>query len=180
MLSIHIPKSEKFNNLTGEFIYIKEQTLHLEHSLISISKWESKWHKPFLSKEEKTEEEIAYYVRCMIINNNVDAYACYGLTEDNYKEISNYIEDPMTATWFKDDKSKPTNHEIITSELIYYWMIALNIPVEFEKWHINRLLTLIKICNIKNTPPKKMSKNEILNRNRALNEARRQANHSKG
>ena len=182
MLPITIPATEKYNELTNEFIYRKEQKLLLEHSLVSLSKWESKWHKPFLSskKDSKTQEETIDYVRCMTITQNVDPAVYYDLTPDNYAKIQAYIDDPMTATTFSDIQKGRPNFEIITSELIYYWMIAYNVPVEFEKWHLNRLLTLIKVCSIKNTPPKKMSKKEIMSRNAALNASRRQAHNSRG
>lgn len=182
MLSIVVPQAEKFNEATNEFIYIKEQKLQLEHSLVSLSKWESRWHKPFLSSKNnnKSQEEIIDYIRCMTITQNVDSNVYYNLTQKNYDKIQAYIDDPMTATTFSDIQKTAPSREIITSELIYYWMIAYNVPVEFEKWHLNRLLTLIKVCSIKNTPPKKMSKREIMNRNAALNASRRKAHNSKG
>lgn len=182
MLKITIPASEKFNEETNEFIYKKEQNLVLEHSLVSLSKWESRWHEPFLSskKENKTNEQIIDYIRCMTLTQNVDPSVYYDLTPDNYKKIQAYIDNTMTATTFNHLQQNKPSTEVITSELIYYWMIAYNVPVEFEKWHLNRLLTLIKVCSIKNTPPKKMSKREIMNRNAALNASRRKAFNSKG
>lgn len=181
MLHIVIPDGEYFNEKTGEFINIKETKLQLEHSLISLSKWESKWCKPFLSNDVKTEEENIDYVRCMTINQNIDPNVYYGITPSVLKEISDYINAPMTATWFSEDKNKAKkNKEVITNELIYYWMVALQIPFECERWHINRLLTLIRICNIKNEPPKQMSKKDLLNRNKSLNAARRAKLGSRG
>lgn len=181
MLPITIPEGEFYNEQTGEFISIKETKLQLEHSLISLSKWESKWCKPFLSKEPKTEEQNRDYVRCMTINQNVDPLVYYGITPKLLEEISNYINAPMTATWFSEDKNKAKkNNEVITNELIYYWMVALQIPFECERWHINRLLTLIRICNIKNEPPKKMNTKDLLNRNKSLNAARRARLGSRG
>ena len=180
MLTITIPATEEFNEITGEFVYTKEQTLQLEHSLISISKWESKWCKPFLGKQEKSSEEIIDYIKCMTLNKSVsdDVYGC--LTQANISEINDYIGAPMTATTFSDEKNGKHNREIITAELVYYWMIALQIPFECQKWHINRLLTLIRVCNIKNTPPKKMSKRDVMSRNAALNAARRKQMNTKG
>lgn len=181
MLSITIPASEEFDSSKNEFINRKEQTLQLEHSLVSISKWESRWHKPFLAdKNPKSSEEILDYIRCMTVTQNVDPSTYLYLTRDNYEKIQRYIDDPMTATTFNDMQQNRPSREIITSELIYYWMIAYQVPVEFEKWHLNRLLTLIRVCSIKNTPPKKMSKREIINRNAKLNAARRKALNSKG
>ena len=180
MLTITIPESEEFDSEKGEFLYGKEITLTLEHSLVSISKWESKWHKPFLSKDEKTREEVIDYVRCMTLTQNIDPSNYRRLTPDNFKEIEEYINNPMTATWFNEKEKGKPNRDIITSELIYYWMVALQIPFECQKWHLNRLLTLIRICNIKNAPPKKMSKKDILSRNHSLNAARRAAAGSKG
>ena len=181
MLTITIPATEKYDEIRGEFIYAKEQTLQLEHSLVSISKWESKWCKPFLdSKREKSNEEVIDYVKCMTLNKNVDESAYLCLTQANIAAINDYIGAPMTATYFSNTDKGKKNNEQTTSELIYYWMIALNIPFECQKWHINRLLTLIRVCNIKNQPPKKMSKREIMSRNAALNAARRQQMNTKG
>lgn len=173
MLRITIPACEYFNEETSEFIEMKEQMLQLEHSLVSLSKWESKWHKPFLDDKEKSLEETIDYIRCMTLTQNVDPLVYSRLTPKNIKEINDYLSNPMTATTFGEDKSKSTNREIITSELVYYWMIALNIPFECQKWHLNRLLTLIRVCNVKNQPEKKLSQNELLRRNAALNAERR-------
>lgn len=163
---------EFYDEDNNEFIMFNEQVLQLEHSLVSISKWESKWHIPFLDGKDKTLEQIIDYVRCMTITQNVKPEVYNRLTEDNLKAINDYIENPMTATTFSDINQRPSR-EIITSEIIYYWMVSFNIPFECQKWHLNKLLTLIKVCNIKNSPPKKMSRQEILSRNRALNEARK-------
>lgn len=179
MLSIIIPESEYYDELNERFIVYKEQALRLEHSLVSISKWESKWGKPFLSKDDKTMDEIIDYVRCMTITQNVDPDVYYRLTETNLLEVNDYIDKPMTATTFNDERGGG-NREIITSEIIYYWMITFNIPFECQKWHLNRLLTLIRVCNVKTNPPKKMSKTEILRRNKELNEARKQRLNTRG
>lgn len=181
MLQIIIPEREVYDETHNEFLMIKETKLQLEHSLISLSKWESKWCKPFLSETPKTSEENVDYVRCMTINQGVDPNVYYGITPAQIKEISDYINAPMTATWFSEDKKNAKkNKEVITNELIYYWMVALQIPFECEKWHINRLLTLIRVCNIKNEPPKKMSKHDLMSRNKSLNAARKAASHSRG
>ena len=180
MLRITIPAVEQWDERKQEFVTTKEQTLQLEHSLVSLSKWESKWCKPFLSKQEKTFEETLDYIKCMTITQNVDPEVYNYLTNKNIEEINKYIEAPMTATYFLDDKTANPSREQITAELIYYWMIALNIPFECQKWHLNRLLTLIKVCNIKNQPPKKRSKKEIMSRNAALNAARRKQLNTKG
>lgn len=182
MLTITIPPMEFFDEQKEEFVTIQGQTIQLEHSLVSVSKWESKWHKAFLGKNEKTSEETLDYIRCMTITKNVNPIVYTLLSPQQIKEITDYIEAPMTATWFSEDKNKTGKNsgETITSELIYYWMIALQIPVEFQRWHLNRLLTLIRVCNLKNTPPKKMSKREIMQRNRSLNEARKNALNTRG
>ena len=181
MLRIEIPiNPEGWDEKRQEFVKPKTQILQLEHCLVSLSKWESKWCKPFFSNEEKSYEEVLDYIKCMTITQNVDPEVYNHLTESNITDINNYINAPMTATTFTNDKGHGNNREIITSELVYYWMIALNIPVEFQKWHINRLLTLIRVCEIKNSPQKKMSKNEIMSRNAALNEARRKKLNSRG
>lgn len=179
MLKITIPSREMFDEKTQEFFQTKEYTLQLEHSLVSISKWESKWNKPFLANNDKTISETLDYIRCMTITQNVDPSVYNRLSRSNIDIINKYIEAPMTATTFSTHESN-RSREIITSELIYYWMISLNIPMECQKWHINRLLTLIRVCNVKNTPPKKMSRREIMNRNAALNAARRKQLNSKG
>lgn len=181
MLQITIPATEQWDERKQEFVSTKEQTLQLEHSLISISKWESKWKKAFLTKQEKTDEETIDYVRCMTLTKNVDPEVYYCLTRDNIKEINAYIEDTMTATYISEEKgSKSSSREQVTSELIYYWMSAFQLPPEYERWHLNRLLTLIKICNIKNSPPKKHSRRELMSRNAALNAARRKQFNSPG
>lgn len=179
MLQLNINSQEFFNEKTSEFMEIKQQSIKLEHSLVSISKWESKYHKPFLSKENKTLEELQYYVKCMTLTPNVDDNLYLALSKENWNEINNYMDDSMTATWFKGNDNYG-NREVITSELIYYWMIACEIPFECQKWHINRLFTLIRICNIKNAPSKKMSKRDIMSKNTALNAARRAKMNSRG
>ena len=180
MLEIVIPESEQWDEVKQEFISTKEQTLKLEHSLVSLSKWESKWCQPFLSKKEKTVEQTIDYIKCMTLTQNVDPNVYNLLTKDNILKINEYISAPMTATTFHQENKGGGNGELITSELIYYWMVSLNIPFECQKWHLNRLFTLIKVCSIKNQPPKKMSKKDILSRNASLNAARRKQLNSKG
>ena len=181
MLQIVVPLSpEGWDEEKQEFVEPIVQILHLEHSLVSLSKWESNWCKAFFSKREKTHEEIMDYIKCMTLTENVpdEVYAC--LTDENIARINKYIENPMTATHVSDDRPGKTSHETVTSELIYCWMIALNIPFECKEWHLNRLLTLIRVCNAKNQPPKKMSTRDIMSRNAALNAARRAKLNSKG
>lgn len=181
MLTLRIPISQEgWDEEKQEFVEPRYQTLQLEHSLVSLSKWESKWQKPFYSKKEMTDEEALDYIKCMTLSKNVDPDVYKHITRENVKEVMDYIENPMTATTFgKNDKGQ-VNKEVITSELIYYWMIASNIPLECQKWHLNRLITLIRVCSIKNTPPKKRSKREIMSRNAALNAARRQQMNTSG
>lgn len=180
MLQITVPAADLFDERTNEFIVTKEQTLQLEHSLVSLSKWESKWNKAFLSKKDKTNEETIDYVRCMTLTKNVDPNVYRCLTPQNIEAIQEYIAAPMTATYFHDEKIMGRSRDTVTAELVYYWMISCNIPFECQKWHLNRLFALIKVCSIKNAPPKKMSKGEIMRRNRALNEARKQQMHTRG
>lgn len=180
MLEITIPSQELWNEITQEFIITKEYTIRLEHSLVSISKWESKWHKPYLSNAPKSTEEVIDYIRCMTLTQNVDPDAYYSLSAENLSQINEYIKNPMTATWFSKGQGGGIDGEVVTSELIYYWMITLHIPTEFQKWHINRLLTLIRVCNIKSQPQKKMSTREIIERNKKLNEMRKQQLKTKG
>lgn len=181
MLQLVIPLGpEIFDDEKQEFVTPDTKTLQLEHSLVSLSKWESKWCKPFFSKDEKTPEETIDYIKCMTITQNVKDEVYSHLTRDNIMQINNYIEAPMTATTFSKNKKGNSSREIITSELIYYWMIELNIPSEYQKWHLNRLLTLIQVCNVKNEPAKKMSNKEIMSRNRALNAARKKKLNTRG
>ncbi len=179
MLQVEVPEREVFNEKTSEFITLPSQVLQLEHSLISISKWESKWHVPFLTQDRKTIEQTIDYIRCMTINKRVDPRVYNSLPDKILTEINEYIENPMTATWFKEDPNAKVSREIITSEILYYQMIEIGIPFECERWHINRLLTLIRVYSEKKNP-KKMSANEVRRRNAELNAARRAKMKTKG
>ncbi len=181
MLRLTIMSPESWDEEKEEFIPPKRiQTLQLEHSLVSLSKWESRWCKSFLGLKEKTFEETIDYVRCMTLTQNVDPEVYYKLTDGNLNEIYAYINAPMSATHFSDEEKRATGSEVYTAEIIYYQMIALNIPFECQKWHLNRLLTLIRVCDIKNRPPKKRSRREIMRRNAALNAARRKRYNTRG
>ena len=181
MLQITVELSpEGWDEIKQEFVDPKTITLQLEHSLVSISKWESKWCKSFITTPNKTLEETIDYIKCMTITPNVKPEVYERLSSENITQINNYIEAPMTATYFNDNKNGKGGRESITSELIYYWMISLNIPFECQKWHLNRLIALIRVCQIKNSPPKKMSRGEIMSRNAALNAARKQQLNTKG
>lgn len=178
MLDLIVPGHEYFDDDKNEFVTTKQTKLTLEHSLISLSKWESKWEKPFLSSDKSSSETIDY-IRCMTLTQNVDPLVYKSLSAENIQDVIKYIDAPMTATKIKAEK-RARNNETVTAELIYYWMIALNIPFECQKWHLNKLLTLIEVCSIKSQPQKKMSKNEILRNNRELNAARRAKYKTKG
>ena len=181
MLTITVPISpEGWDEEKQEFVEPKYKTLQMEHSLISLSKWESKWRKPFYSKKDVSSEEMLDYIKCMTLTEDVDDDVYNHLTQKNVETIKKYIDNPMTATTFRKDTKNPTNGETITSELIYYWMISSNIPFECQEWHLNRLITLIRVCSIKNAPPKKMSKRDIMSRNAALNASRRKQMNTKG
>ena len=182
MLELYIPPIEGWDESKNEFVKFEGRKLTLEHSLVSLSKWESKWHKPFLTKEPMSPEETIDYIRCMTITQNVDSEVYQYLTAKNMEEVKDYIQNPMTATTFREgiEKQGRINNEQITSELIYYWMTVLQIPSKYEKWHLNRLITLIRICNIKNQPPKKIGKRAQINQYAALNEARRKQFNTKG
>ena len=180
MLQITVPGVEIYDEKNNEFLYTKERTLQLEHSLVSLSKWESKWCKPFISKTDKTNEEVKDYVKCMTITQNVEPDVYERLTAQNYEEIETYINAPMTATTFREGRLGRKSGGIVTNEIIYYWMVSLGSDKEYEKWHLNRLLTFIRVCNEKNAPAKKMSPTEIMKNNAALNAARRQKLNSKG
>lgn len=179
MLRITVPGFEGYDEIKEEFVDVKSMVLILEHSLVSLSKWESKWCKPFLSDSDKTVEETLDYIRCMTITQNVPPEIYFRIDDSIIKTVNDYIGSPMTATVINNRNGKKSR-EIITSELIYYWMIALNVPFECQKWHLNRLLTLINVCNIKNKPAKKMGRREILTRNAELNAIRRKALNSSG
>lgn len=180
MLTITIPAIEMYDEVNNEFIATsKEVSMQLEHSLVSISKWEATWQKPFLSKETKTIEESIDYIKCMTITQNIKDEVYRLITDNILRTVSEYIENGMTATRITKN-NKSTNKEIMTSEVIYYYMTELNIPFECQKWHLNRLLTLIDICSIKRTAPKKGSQKELLSRNTELNAARRAANKTSG
>lgn len=181
MLELVIQETEFFNNSTNEFLTVPETTLKLEHSLHAISKWESKWGKPFLTKDKKTDVEVRDYVKCMLTEKT--PYSDLIIANLNYEQeslIADYIEAPMTATWFSKTQEEKPNKKIITAEIIYYWMISQNIPLECEHWHLNKLLTLIKVCGIENAPKKKMSRAEEARSRSALNRARRMSSGSKG
>lgn len=181
MLRLEIPlTSEGWDEKNQVFIEPKTVTLQLEHSLVSLQKWESKWCKAFLTNENKTPEETLDYIKCMTITQNVNPDVYNHLTSRNIQQVNDYIAAPMTATYFSEDKKGKGGRELVTAELIYYWMIALNIPFECKKWHLNQLLTLVKVCNIKNEPPKKRSKRDIMSRNAALNAARRKQYNTRG
>lgn len=188
MFEIIIPEQhyEFFDEKTQEFlptIDIKETKLQLEHSLISLKKWEQKWHKAFLKDEEKTKEELLDYIRCMTLNHGIDQNIYNWVPADVMESVLTYIKDPMTATWFSDSSlvgCQRTSRETVTAEIIYYWMISLNIPVEFQKWHLNQLLTLIKVVNIKNQKEKKIDKKAAARERARLNAKRRAQYNSKG
>lgn len=189
MLEITVPEQhyEFFDEDLEQFFYIDldhDVVLRLEHSLKALRKWENKTHKPFIKDEEKTKEEIIEYIRCMTLNEEKIPPEAYQLIpNEELIRIKEYIDDPMTATWFKKNKNgmMGTSREVITAEIIYYWMIALNIPREYEEWHLNQLMTLIKVVSIKNNPKKeKVNKRDAARERAALNAQRRAKYNSKG
>lgn len=181
MLKITIPSNEYWDEVKEEFIKTKEQTLQLEHSLVSISKWEAKYNKEFLSKEAKTKDEVLYYVQCMTLTQNVDPSVYNRLTRQNFTDINNYIDAPMTASSVREEKYfNGVNRERVTSELIYYWMIVLGIPFECQKWHLNRLLMLIRICNAKNKPRKKSGMRDLYKQHNDINAANKKRFNTRG
>lgn len=178
MLELIVPGKEFYDEDKNEFVVTKPSKLLLEHSLISLSKWESKWKKPFLSSEKSTIETIDY-IKCMTLTQSVPDDVYNSLSRENLEAVIKYIEDPMTATKITR-KPKGPKGETVTAEIIYYWMVALNIPFDCQKWHLNKLLTLVEVCSIKNQPPKKMSRSEILKQNREINAARKAKYNTKG
>lgn len=174
---------EIWNDEKQEFAYLNECTVRLEHSLVAISKWESKWCKPFLNNSKQlTNEEVLDYIQCMMLNKNVDPAVYYILASEYHDEIINYIDHPSTATTFYEPKTgkKKVNDDVITSELIYYWMTSYSIPFEAEKWHIHRLIALIRICNIKNSPPTEQSKEDVALMQYRINEERKKKYNTTG
>lgn len=170
---IFIPKQDLWDDTRGEFIPIGEDTtLTLEHSLVSLSKWESRWHKPFLSPEEKTKEEMYDYFRCMILNEKFDNNIVYAFTPADIKKVENYMEESQTATTFPKEKSKePQSNELMTSELIYYYLGQMQCPfIPTESWHLSRVLTLIRVASFKNKPEKMLGKKEALQQCEDINE----------
>lgn len=183
MLKLHIPAREWFNEATQEFVLqSKACDLMLEHSLLSVSKWEAKWKKPFLDdKIPRTDEEFLDYVRCMTINQGVDPIVYYNLTPPLIKQIRKYIDDPMSATTVARHQNKrPGAKKTVTSELIYFWMISYGIPFECQKWHLNRLMKLVEVCGAESGGQKKMSKAEIMRENAAINAMRKAKRNTKG
>lgn len=180
MLKITLPAVELFDEETQSFINTEEQPLEMEHSLVSLAAWESHWEKPFLTKEPKSREETIYYMQCMTLTPNVNPEVYNYISNDIVEKVNRYIEAPMTATTFYDDDKAKPNRETVTAELIYYWMVALNIPSEYQYWHLNRLMTLIKVCSIKNAPPKGKSLAERMRENAALNAARKKQLNTRG
>lgn len=175
MLELSIGDTELWDPKAERFYDVKGQTLTLEHSLVSLSKWEAKWHKPFLSEESLTNEEILDYIRCMTVNRNVDPLVYNCLTDAQYKEIEDYIADPHTATWFSNSGKEQGTKQVMTAERIYHLMFAFGIDKDCEKWHLNQLLTQIRVEYEESKPQKKRSQREITDHHRALNAARRKA-----
>lgn len=178
-LQIFVPGRELYNRQTNQFIEVKGTNLLLEHSLVSVSKWEDKWEIPYLSRKEKTDEQVLDYIRCMTLTKNVDPNVYLCLTEKNLLDIKDYIEKKHTATTINYQGKRGSNR-VVTSELIYCWMIMQNIPKEFEKWPLNRLMTLIEVCSIESNPKKKRGFKETQNYYSQLNKARRAKYGSKG
>lgn len=178
-LTIKIPGKELFNNKTQEFIYLPDYEITLEHSLISISKWEAKWHVSYIDTKEKTPEQTFDYIRCMSIKGEIPDDVLFNLSVKNIESIMDYIDNPMTATVIKS-KDSTVRNQLITSELIYAWMVGYQIPFECQKWHLNRLLKLIQTVKELNKPSKKMSQSEIAARNKAINAKNRARFKSKG
>lgn len=179
-IKITIPKGSFYDEEKNEFIDLPETKIVMEHSLVSISKWESKWHIPYLTDKPKNKEQTIDYLRCMTITQNVDPNVYYFIPDSELLRIKSYIEDPMTATTISEEEGKGKMSKVLTTEVLYYYMISYNIPWEFEKWHLNRLLMLIRVCSEENKPKKKMSKKQAMSKYASLNAARRSHLKSKG
>lgn len=173
MLTLIIHGDEYWDEASGEFLTQGDVTVELEHSLVSLSKWESITEKPFLVEGKKTNEEIYEYIKCMCLTPGIAPDVFARLSSTNLEQVNNYIESKMTATWFFEHSEGPKSTETVTSELIYYWLVTFNIPFEVEMWHLNRLFTLIKVCNLKNGKPRKMSRSDAARMQRELNAQRK-------
>lgn len=181
MLPLKIPGKESWDAAKEEFVYTKPTLLSLEHSLVSVSKWEARWGRSFLADPPKTRAEWLDYARCMTLTQNVPPEVYASFTQKEFNAIQAYIDAPMTATTIKQKKNtRGSKVTTVTSEIIYYWMIELGIPFECQKWHLNRLMTLIRVCDIKSGPQKKMSQKDILRDNMRLNKQRRARLNSRG
>lgn len=180
MYKLVVPDKDCFNEATNEFVHVKGGSLKLEHSLLSISRWESKWHRSFLNSGPKNTLELVDYIRCMSVNVPPESDIFNAITYKQIKEVQDYISDPMTATTISNKRGSRPSKGIITSEIIYYWMTEYGIPFECEKWNLNRLLMLIRVCAEKNAPGKKMSQRENMQQMHALNAARKAKMHTRG
>ena len=183
MLTLEIPAKSIWDEGMEIFIDVPAAILKLEHSLVSLSKWEAKWKKPFFDDKAKTYAEMIDYIRCMSLDEITDSGVFNYLGPGEIAKIKAYMNDTMTATWFTEHGSGgkgSLKKNVVTAEIIYYWMISLQIPMECQYWHLNRLLTLIRVCNAKNAPSKKMSKKEVAMQNHRLNAQRRKASRSRG
>lgn len=174
MLKIIVLGEEFYDEVTESFNTVGDLVLELEHSLVSLSKWESEFQKPFLSPGKKTTQEVYDYIKTMILSEEYPSNILDRFSAENFQQINDYIESKQSATTFGEMPPNSGRSEVITSELIYYWMVTFNIPFECEVWHLNRLFALIRICNVKNSKPKKMSRNQLAQRNRELNAQRKE------
>src|SRR3954469_7080143 len=173
MLTITVPGQEVYDESTGLLSTVNDVHLELEHSLVSLSKWEQIFEKSFIGTETKTNDELFAYMQCMVTTPDYPAEVWLRLSEENVEKINDYISAKMTATTFLDPPGAPKTREVITAELIYYWMTVFNIPFECQHWHLNRLFTLIRVCNVKQSKPKKMSSAEASRQRAELNAQRR-------
>lgn len=180
MITIDLGTLEYYDSEKNEFVYEEGGKVRFEYSLKMLYEWEGKWKKAFLkgNKNLTTEEAVDFYI--MMALDPIDKKF---MTGEAMETLSKYVNDPQTATTFADGQNgntSPSKGKIFTSEELYAMMITSNVPLDFENRNLNRLITILRVISVQNTPPKKMSKNDIYRQNAALNAERKARLNTKG